>query len=371
VETRKQAEQRGLVITQIQWEDVSRYKDAFGKNISCWGNSISDFSLRVSNRMCPVIRYPNFEDQTVMMPARHFQVSVGGEPTGLSKDSPISRIPLLTYLKEHIKDSTGSVVDLSCALDNEVGILTAGQQCILPLKDGSCEFNPHAYNYQTISSSDPGILFVVSVSQGTSPQTSTSSDQELYFNWNGEATNLVAKRLKDDRAERKVQTTGAMTQEELDRNWLIIYSVPLVQERKTVRHYSIGGIDLDSLDSLECTSLSLESLEYKSDVMIPCSASFHSNSNKEKSIMRMEAQVSRATPPPPPPRGLDHAMLSIGAPLFKFPNDPSLVKLKRDETKPVRATVQFYSVTDEPKVDGAVFDEIKTKLEKLSARATS
>jgi len=348
------AKKHGLSITSIQWTDVSRYKDMFGNNISCWGNNITDACLRLSNHSInlPVIRFPNFVDKSVVLPISdaHFKlVSTRGE------------IGLLDYLKTGIKDSTGNVVDLSCELDTKHGVLTSAQQSILPLENGTCEFNSYVFNYQTYDPSNPGLLFILSTSTNTSPQTAVNRMQTLYANQNGQACNLTATRLKEDRILRGKSTEGEMDAEELKRNFLIVYSVPLKQRAQLRR--SLG--DDDCSDTLQC----LEA----------CSASFQSNSSKKKEsyvnsmnissnmnvMMSLSAQVDKVGMRTKV--GIDHAMLGVGKAVGRFENGTEHVLLERDPTKLVRADVAFYSVTDSGTLEESVFRAVREKIDALYA----
>ena len=67
------AQDNGLNITNVTWEDAGRFKD------SCWGPNISDMTLNTNGKNMPVIRRPNFSDKTADMKIRHFKVTVGNE----------------------------------------------------------------------------------------------------------------------------------------------------------------------------------------------------------------------------------------------------------------------------------------------------
>jgi hypothetical protein len=163
------AQQNGLAITKIQWEDTGRWQDQWGKNVSAFGSNISDFTLRMSalnsvDNLCPVVRFPNFRDRGAFIPLEKFQVSVGGDThSGGVVDQPgePTRIPLKQYLQEHVKDSSKRAVDLTAPIDTEKGVLTVAQQCVLPLRDGKCAFNPHVFSYQTRDPANPALLMVV------------------------------------------------------------------------------------------------------------------------------------------------------------------------------------------------------------------
>lgn len=396
------ASRRGLAVTVVQWEDTDRFKDYKGDNSSCWGNNISDFTLLLSkhNTRLPVIRYPNYQDKTVFIPHERFTVAINGEAAGMDATT-LTRIPLLDYLKTHVKDSTGSVVDLSAPCDETTGILTSPQQCIVPLVDGTQDLNPHVFNYQTRDSSDPALLVLLSIQLGTSPQTVGNRSAELYFNLNGQAANLVAKRLRDDRAARGVALDGAMDKDELERNLMILYSVPLKQRARETSFQSIsfqsygdgggmqfqgGGTQFYNQTPYVLTGMLSETTQVGGNISMPCCAvsavplQFEEDDGEVQidSLDSLEEKSQSLAPPSStkqerarkPTRGIDHAVLSVGEPLFKFPNGPERVKLVRDTSKPVRATVQFWSATDTEEVSDEVLDELVKKFTALYARGT-
>lgn len=67
------AEKYGLEINSVTWEDTARYKDS-----SC-GANISDMTLTTDDKDMPVIRRPNFEDETTDIVIENYNVSVGNE----------------------------------------------------------------------------------------------------------------------------------------------------------------------------------------------------------------------------------------------------------------------------------------------------
>ena len=69
------ASKYGLAVNRVSWEDTARTKG------SCWGPNITDMTLTIqpSGRAMPVIRKPNFGDETVDRPITDFNLTVGNE----------------------------------------------------------------------------------------------------------------------------------------------------------------------------------------------------------------------------------------------------------------------------------------------------
>ncbi len=218
------AQATGLNITTVAWEDTSRHKN------SCWGKNISDLTLTTSDKRMPMIRKPNFSDVTGDLDISYLTVTVGNERNINDTNTHLNRIALKEYLDNLYKyagagDDTLKMNDL--VLSRDEGVLCSSQACLLPLgEEGEVAFVPELFNYQS-KEDNPTVLAIVATSQGTSAHIITTREQKLYFNRNGQATKYLAKRLSQDRAERKVSLKGEMTTEEQDRNVLVIYQIPL------------------------------------------------------------------------------------------------------------------------------------------------
>lgn len=177
------AQAQKLHIHKVTWEDTARSKG------SAFGPNISDMTLRLDkeNVLLPVIRHPNFADESADMPISNFSLVVGNE----TKDAPRKTVSLKEYLENkdgYIKDVSGIPVgNLLCSERDDV-ILTSAQYCVLPLDKGNCEFNVHLYNYQS-SSDEPGVLVIVSSSAGSSAQAIYGGTTALYFNEASKAAN--------------------------------------------------------------------------------------------------------------------------------------------------------------------------------------
>lgn len=306
----------GLDISTVTWEDTARTKG------SCMGPNISDMTLHVEPYNMPVIRKPNFADVTADQPIENFTVVVGNH-----NGSELKQISLKDYLENLCNYSDAQPHE--CLLkERDSVILTSAQSCILPLDNGSVEFCVQLYNYQSnYDKSDPAVLVIMSNSEGTSVQV-VYGTTKLYFNNNGTAFNLKAERLSDDRKKRGVEIDGPMTDEEKNKNALFIYQIPLKQMKKS--RYGSGCM-------LECYSFEGSFEGSIGGTKLGCRPPCLNNSNIY--------------------RGFEKAIISKGTEKGIF-NGISNIKLVRDERFPIRCTVQYYNVTDNPTISEDQLSEI-------------
>ena len=317
------AQSYGLSVNTVSWEDVGRSKGSYV------GPNITDMTLRTENRNMPVLRKPNFADVTADRSLTDFTVMVGNE-TG----SKLKQITLKEYLENiDVYTSNQNIKPLLRTRDST--ILTSAQACVLPLTNGSVEFCVQMYNYQSYDSSDPAVLVIMTSAQGTSTQV-VYGDTPIYFNDNGEATNMKAERLSDDRKKRGVPVGGPMTVEEKNRNALFIYQVPLKQKpRPQYRSLCLDGLQL------ECCMSDLS-----------------------------DGDLSPAAPKPKS-RGFEKAVLSKGRSMGKHTGTNGLT-LERDDRFPIRCTVQYYNVTDIPNISEEQIKELASTIDNTykTAQAT-
>jgi len=309
------ARKHGLQILKVTWEDTGRSKN------SCWGPNISDMTLRLDkySELLPVIRFPNFEDKTADLSMEQFSVSVGNE-----KGSTIEKIPLKKYLESpnsYIKSDV-ELPSLLCE-ERDKNILVSAQFCILPLSDGTCEFNVHLYNYQSFDT--PKVLVLVVSQQGTSAQVLTGNP--LYFNDNGKACNFIAERMKDVRKREGRSEAAEMSADEQEKNCLYIYQIPL----KTKEPEYVNSPTSDLCYDYDCDL---------------------KNSN---CVMECESECLSSE------RGMDDAILQKGEGHSDFKGTNNKL-LERDPKFPIRCTLQFYKVTDSKVIPEAVFQSMADKI---------
>ena len=344
----------GLNITTIAWEDTARSKN------SSLGPNISDLTLSVGNTRMPMIRKPNFSDVTGDLPIEHFQVTVGNE----TDNGELKRIPLKDYLTD-LSTYTTAKGGSNIVERRDEQILCSAQACILPLEEsGEVTFVPQLFNYQS-QKNDPAVLVIVATSQGTSAQVITEYAQKLYFNRGGQATQYLAKRLSQDRKERNVALEGEMTSEEQDRNVLVIYQIPLKQKPKPVTRNFFGALNSNYGSFPVSGGALLGGLSTKNQTLCLSdgedvseeSCSFGFGMTRQCTFSRSGSARGRVK------KGMEHAMLraaEISEGPFKSLSGFDLV---RDDRYPIRATFQFYRVTDDPNIDSEVFADISRKIE--------
>lgn len=348
------AKSRDLVITKVTWEDTGRNHN------SCWGRQISDMTLAVDEHLCPVIRKDNFLDVTCDLPIDQFNVKIGNE-TGKEQLE-------IQSLKDYLSAIPSKKGPVNLIRPRDTQILVSSQACILPLEDGTVEFRPQLYNYPTRSDS-PALLVVLSTSLGTTAQVVQSKPQDLVYNLNGQICHFLATRLRDDRKARGVALEGAMDKEEIERNLIAIYSVPLKQKPVATRSRGIqfhkGGGTLSAHNSQSygggefflCASAPGVALpDYDDD---DCEID-ECGEEVDGSVMALEIcrSTKMSVQESKPKRGMDHAMLSITPTKGKMIHAPQEYELERDEDYPIRLTLQRYRVTDSKDISPDTFTEI-------------
>ncbi len=306
------AQSYGLAIQEVTWEDTARFKD------SCWGPNISDMTLATKGNNMPVIRRPNLADLTCDISSENFSVLVGNE-----KGKSLTKITLKEYVQKIAEYADNRNIQ-SLWTERDKDLLLSSQACILPLESGKVNFKVKLFNYQS-SKTEPAVLVIVASNQGTSCQVISGRDN-LYLNENGTAYDFSAKRLEDDRKERGVTTTGAMTEEEKARNVILIYQIPLEIERKS------RGME-------EC---------------------FLCDGGGE---IELQSCVFTKSLGAPRSMGFDHAMINKGDSKGKYEGTKGLA-LKRDPNYPIRLTLQYYYVTDTVDVSEGLMKKIAEQLEK-------
>lgn len=300
----------GLAIQKISWEDTARTPG------SCWGPNISDMTLSAidpkTKQSCQMnmIRKPNFADITCDIPIEHFTVTVGNE----DPLKPITSIPLTEYIKNITDYNTFNGTKPVLLDERDKSVLCSAQCCLLPGDENETEFNVNLYNYQS------SVLVIVSSSQGTSSYT-LSGKQALYFNKAGNMSSFLAKRLKIERKEKNVAIEGEMNEDEQDRNAIIVYQIPLIKQI-----YGRGG---------RISKSPHEVLIYQNTNNI---SSTNISNNWDPSSYTFGGRSTSL--------GMDNAMLSVSNQTYGEFKPLMFERFKRDTRFPIRATYQFYKISD-------------------------
>lgn len=271
----------------------------------------------MEGRAASVIRKPNFTDETCDVDIAQFSLSVGNE-TGAAQLTE-------TSLKDYL-------VSKGWYLPRDEKIMVSTQACVLPIKEGFCKFGLSLYNYQT-REDDPSLAVIVSSAQGTSTAPVTKqSGQTLYFNQNGRSHAFEARRLEDDRRERKVENLAKLdlTAEEKQRNVLMVFHVPLKYKERPRPLYALSANGLES------------------------------------------CAYSAAAACPARSRGFDAAVLRVSSQdEGEFHGLNPGVTYERDDRFPIRCVIQNYAATDSTDVDDTVINYIVGRLSTVYSRAAA
>ncbi|MBI2377425.1 MAG: hypothetical protein HYV07_25715 [Deltaproteobacteria bacterium] len=335
---------RGLTVVNVMWEDTGRYQG------SAVGPNISDLTLQVRERvpggtrthLLPVIRHPNFTDQTGDVPADSIWVRVGNERKGASRRAvPLTEV--LGNLKEYLSDPSSLAGSDDFLAKRDTHFLVSAQHVFVPLPaSGKAEFNPVLFNYQS-SPGSPAVLTLLVTREGLSArvienrpgdQTYQGWGQQLFFNDAGQRTTFtaerksaVAARIKDGHARPEDQ--GAL---EEGADMMMLVQIPLVHESPRV--YGYGGLG---------------------DDMAPAAESAAPSAPMTKSARRERSDVEQAV------IGHGEAMGPHG--------ECGGLKLVRDARFPIRVTVQFYKATSNGVVSDADLAEVQSSIQKVYANA--
>jgi len=324
------AKSYGINIMNVAWEDCVRTKG------SCFGPNISDMTLIVNGTNMPLMRKPNYADVSSDQDISKFNVIVGNET-----NSEKTMISLKEYL-ESIDKYTGNSNLKSMYLPRDEKILTSAQACILPLSNGEVSFNVKLYNYQSYD--EPAVLILVCSSEGTSAQIVKGRECTLYFNKGGLNANYIAERLTDDRKRRGVPLEGAMTNEEKQRNALLIFQIPLIYRNCK------GDTNYDEESSEESVGGAGGSMWEDDDWGIGDSVA------RNAPIPKVE-KTEMIT------RGFENAVIKTSDGFGKFIGTENRT-LVRDDKYPIRCTIQYYKVTDTADITELMIKEIAEQVNK-------
>jgi hypothetical protein len=331
------AQARQLNILNVTWEDTGRFKD------SCVGPNISDMTIQVQLKdprtaqyhltCMPVIRFPNFADKSADIDPRQFYLLVGNE-----KGKALERVNLWQFLgnvrKYLSKPGSWKGDRTSLLAKRDSHVLVSAQACFLPVpKQGSAEFNPVLFNYQS-RKDDPAVLTILATREGTSVtvidnqrdgfQAQGVWGQRLFFNQNGERASLTGQRLSDFTASGSSASGSAEAAGQKGLNMVLLIQVPLKQKKAPAPGLSY---DMECCDAV-CTML-----------MAP----------RERSDV--EAAV------------IGHG--KVEGPFTEFAD----LDVQRDPDFPIRVTVQFYKATSNGVVSAQDMADLRAQIDEIYAKA--
>ena len=218
------AENFGLHILDVTWEDTGRFHNsAVGPNISDMTIQVQQQDPRSGNyelHLMPVIRHPNFSDQTADVPIDRFFLLAGNE-----RGEDLQRVSLKDFLAnvpQYLSQpDSWAGNNPSLLAERDTHVLVSAQACFLPIPPGGiAEFNPVLFNYQSYPG-DPAVLTILATREGSSVtiidnqrdafDAGQTWGQRLFFNQNGERASLTGQRLSDFQATNETEATGSNT----------------------------------------------------------------------------------------------------------------------------------------------------------------
>lgn len=325
------ARQLDLNILDITWEDTGRYKN------SAVGPNISDMTIQVQQRnpntgkyelsLMPVIRHPNFSDESADIPLEQFFLLVGNE-----KDKNLERVSLKVFLgdlRSYLSHPSSWKGNRTSLLARDTHALVSAQACFLPIpQKGKAEFNPVLFNYQS-NASDPAVLTILATREGTSVtiidnkrdgfEAGRTWGQRLFFNKNGERASLTGQRLSDFQFPQTLQPSSPSTEvvREEGLNMVLLIQVPLKQKQPI----------------------------------------------RPSAEMYMDAAPTMAAAPVRRRSNVEAAVIGHGRVEGPFTEIDNL-EVERDSRFPVRVTVQFYKATS----NGVVSEQDMQQIQQQIAR---
>lgn len=318
-------EQHGLVCQAVSWNDLSRFEN------SVWGDRIVDGTFRVVlpngvDALLPVIRVPNFTDKTGDISIDKISLL-----TGNHNGSDLTTVPLKDILQNlgQYLSTPAEVADMFVPKRDE-HVLISPQVIVLPLQDGTVEFNPNFFSYQA-SSKHPSELVLMCTPEGMSVQLLDGEDNKLWHNRNGLRAPLKGERMTQVAARIKEETGMDLNQEQASAmSAVLVVQIPLKIPKNT-----LGG---------------LESL-------VPCSFGGSDDDMLES------FGAARSI-------GFDLAAISSGEAQGKFRElGEHATKIRRDDTMPIRVTVMRYLATDSIEVGDELSKQIAGMINKVYASA--
>jgi hypothetical protein len=351
---RARAQRRGLDLVNVAWEDTGR---AWG---SALGPNISDVTLQVRYRdgdgraertaVMPVVRFPNFSDRTADIRKSRLFVRTGNQKaSGKVESAALSDV--LRNLRRYLS-KPGSVLGSGSFLAaRDTHFLVAAQAVFLPIpSQGSAEFNPVVFNYQSAPGS-PAVLTLLVSRQGTSVSVIENKaeevsvagyGQELYFNAGGQRAAFRAERRSEVEARIKAQG-GPKNDDEKSAlarggDVMFLIQVPLVHRHRG----ALGGAYGYSWGS-------------------GIGEAYGSGGLGLSGIGQGGGRVG--TPGLGAGRASDVERAVIGHGIKRGPfTEGAGLKLERDARFPVRVTVQFYKATSNGVVSDADLDAISKNI---------
>jgi hypothetical protein len=347
------ARARKLHVLNVTWEDVGRFHN------SSVGPNISDMTIQVqqidpdtqqAHLTCmPVIRYPNFSDQTADVSIKKFYVLVGNEKKG----ETLRALSLAQYLgnfRKYLSKPRSWKGDGTYLLaDRDTHVLVSAQACFLPVpKKGIAEFNPVLFNYQS-RHGDPAVLAILVTREGTSAtvidnqrdrfQASGGTwGQRLFHNQQGERCSLTGQRLSDFKAETEPKSKPDPESEPKQ-------PMPKAADLAGLQMVMLIQVPLKQKPPPEDTNKDKDKSSKEKDKA--------KDKDKASARDRGKSDVEEAV--------IGHG--KVEGPYTEIDGLP----IERDPRFPIRVTVQFYKATSNGVVSEKDLDDVRKQIDKVYA----
>jgi hypothetical protein len=317
------AQKYGLNILDVTWEDTGRY------NNSAVGPNISDMTIQVQQHnpiadeyklsLMPVIRHPNFTDESADVPLDRFFLQVGNE-----KGEDLKRVSLrdvLGDLRRYLHEPESWAGNKNSLLaDRDTHVLVSAQACFLPIPQGENA----KFNVLTILATREGTSVTIIDNVRDGFDAGMTWGQRLFFNQNGERASFTGQRLSDFHGEGgDIRTPNVEAAGEEGLNMVMLIQVPLKQKEPPMREDS--GLVFAVPPMAAADSLAGES--------------------------NVEAAV------------IGHG--EIEGPFTEIDN----LAIERDPDFPIRVTVQFYKATSNGVVSEKDMQDIRQQIARVYADA--
>ena len=328
----KLAQQFGLNILNLTWEDTGRYQNSsVGPNISDMTIQVQQFNPSTQDyslHLMPVIRYPNFEDKSADVPLDRFFIKVGNQ-RGRALQTVSLREVLGNPRRYLSKPNSWKGTQTSLLAPRDTHALVSAQACFLPIpQGGTAQFNPVVFNYQS-SAQNPAVLTILASREGTSMtiidnqrdgfEAGRTWGQRLFFNQQGQRASFTGQRISDFKRTEAGRPNGSTTSSDDGLNMVLLIQVPLKQKER------LRQFEMDSM-AMPAPTAALSQRAAKSDV---------------------EAAV------------IGHG--KVEGPFTEIDN----LAIERDPRYPIRVTVQFYKGTSNGAVSMADMSNINQQIKKV------
>lgn len=201
----------------VSWDDVSR--GTVGGALSCWGANITDTRLWAKDgKQLFTVRSDNWNEKLGAVSASEIAVVTGNHASGGDGNlCPVTLRDVLANMATyggyaglpHGTDLSNVDLDQKVSIRFQTTFLPVGEEEL-----ASMQFCSEAYNYNTMSDSDPRNLVLLCTTQGLAMQQDGRGAQRLFHHAVDKAGTIHRYWLEAERSEHKVGGPQVETEEE-------------------------------------------------------------------------------------------------------------------------------------------------------------